>query len=84
MSDHALMMTLPRSGPFNDRSDLRAAGFTPIPSTRDPTQFSCWVQHVWDVGDAALKKDAASLASDFPGLVFVLVWDDGRITRLTA
>ncbi len=77
MSDHAIIFTLPRSGPHLEHPGLRAAGFTPVPSEKTPC-FTCWVKHIWHTCITKVALEAADIADEFPDMQFCLVDEDGK------
>lgn len=78
MSDHALLFTLPRSGPYEDDLALREAGFAPVPSTKG-TGYSCWVRHVWGLSEWEVMNEIESIQEEFPNLMLIAVDEAAQI-----
>ncbi len=64
MTDHVIVMTLPRDGPFTDDDPrapvLRKLGFLPVPSKRIEGHYSNWVTHHYELHEvwASTIEDA--------------------------
>lgn len=79
MTDHYIMMTLPRSGPPEDHPGLRALGFVPIPSEHRDGWFTCWVKHIWDLGPYRCLAEITEIEASLPDLRFTVIDELGKI-----